>query len=166
MRPSNKQSGFTILEITIAIALFGLILVLGYGAIISTATGTKQFHRLSANDQQIRNAHQSLRNAIESGASLRGNKQSLELDLKDANNQWLENSERITFKITTDGQLIATMHPSQQVSILMSGLDNARFSFIDIEGNLNFWNKNINPAAVVFSWQQQDNKDQWRFLSK
>lgn len=166
MRSSSKQSGFTLLEITIAIALFGLILVLGYGAIVSTATGTKQFQRLSANDQQIRSAHQSLRNAIESGASLRGNKQFLELDLKHANNQWLENSELITFRITVDGQLVATMHPSQQVSVLISGLDNARFSFIDTEGNFNYWNKNINPAAVEFNWQQLGNKYHWRFLSK
>lgn len=166
IRTANNQSGFTLLEIMIAISLFGLLLVLGYRSISTTAISTKQFQQFTDNYQQIRDAHRVLRQAIESGAAVSGDSLNLNLNLETANSQWLNTTNSINFKITIDGRLTAITDQATSATTLITGLDNAGFRFLTTDANHKHWSKNGNPNLIEFSWSKQNQRQQWQFLSR
>lgn len=159
----TNNSGFTLLEMVLAISLFSLILVIGYQAITMTAKSRLRISTAIDQQESLRVTFRSLSHAFRSIAPLQGKLDRIEFDLSRANSTWLQGARKIQFIVNADGELWAFLDDDEQGSLLMSSMAGAEFTFIDGDVRLPTWDSARRPRAIELSWFKGNELQQWRF---
>ena len=164
MRPRHtNNSGFTLLEMVLAMGLFSLILVMGYKAITMTAKSRSRVSTAIDQQESLRATFRSLSHAFNSIAPLQGRRNQIEFDLSRADSSWLQGSKKIQFVVTTDEKLWAFLDDDEQGTLLMSSMVGAQFAFIDGDVRLSNWDSARRPTSIELSWLKGNELQRWRF---
>ncbi|MFT6406812.1 MAG: prepilin-type N-terminal cleavage/methylation domain-containing protein [Arenicella sp.] len=161
--PIRPASGFTLIEMVLALSIFSLILLMAYQAIVSSAEAQQRVSQSVDQQNELRSAYRTLSNAFDSQAQFFGDKHSIEFDLSSADSEWLEGVDWLRLVISNDQRLSAYIDSEAQASRLLSLVDQAEFSYIDGDLKHLRWDKIQRPNAVELSWREQGELHRWRF---
>ena len=164
MRQSITQhSGFTLIEMLLALSIFSLMLLFTYQTIVSSADAKRRVSESVGQQSELRSAYRTLSNAFASKAIFIGDKSSIDFDLSSADSAWLEGADRLSLVFSKDQSLLAFVDDEAQASRLLSSINQAQFGYI--HGGLRYrqWDKTQRPDLVVLSWNEQGELQRWQF---
>ncbi|NND00611.1 MAG: prepilin-type N-terminal cleavage/methylation domain-containing protein [Gammaproteobacteria bacterium] len=161
---STGVHGFTLIETLLALLLFTLILTMGYQSIVSASQARKLVVENVDRQHALRITHRTLGQAISSNGLLSGDLTHLEINLRGATSGWLPDNRSITLSINSQGQLLARLDEQQYSEILLDGLYQAQFNYLEDQISHASWNKKIQPHLVELSWFEKGAHNNWKFL--
>jgi prepilin-type N-terminal cleavage/methylation domain-containing protein len=161
--PTNHTNGFTLIEMVLALSIFSLILLIAYQSIVSSSQAKLRVSNAIDQQSERRSAYRTLSNAIDSQASISGDRYAIEFDLSSANSRWLEGADRLRLVIADDQSLWAYVDNQQPGSRLLGSLDQIEFSFVNDGLSQPNWNNASPPSALELSWSEQGQLQRWRF---
>ncbi len=162
----QKEPGFTLIELVMALSIFSLILLIAYQALVQTAQSKLRVSESVNQQNELRSAYRVLGDAFEAGAKLTGHRYRVELDLTMADSRWLAGSKHIVFEIDEDQALWASLDNDQPSSLLLSALDQAEFRYLDGEQIHASWDSAQSPALIELSWFDDGEPQAWRFAGR
>jgi len=160
---SFEAAGFTLIELLLAMSIFSLLMLISYQSLTTTAQAKIRVSQLIAEQAERRSTYRTLANAFDSGATIKGNGFTVDLDLSTADSSWLEGSNRIQFVLDDDQSLSAIVDTQLPTTRLLSGLEQAEFWFIDDGLAQQRWVSDQTPNAVELRWTQNGILRRWRF---
>jgi prepilin-type N-terminal cleavage/methylation domain-containing protein len=164
---STKQvNGFTLIEMVLALSIFSLILLIAYQAVVSSSQAKLRVSNAVDLQSERRSAYRTLSNAIDSQASISGDRYAIEFDLSSADSPWLEGADRLRLVIADDQSLWAYIDGQQPGSRLLGSIHQAEFSYVNDGISLLNWNKASQPSAIELSWSEQGQLQRWRFSTR
>ncbi len=154
-----RQSGFTLLEMLIALTLFALLIGLGYQALLNIALSQKKIAQHTAQQTSHAIAHRTIRQLIRSNAAISGSTQSLTFQFDGHDSPNYVNEKFLTISIHQN-KLIRTGSTN---AILLSGIDSAIFSYQHNGQRLSNWKQEKQPDSIQLSWTENDEDHYWEF---
>ncbi|MBL4672966.1 MAG: prepilin-type N-terminal cleavage/methylation domain-containing protein [Arenicella sp.] len=166
MASTKQVNGFTLIEMVLALSIFSLILLIAYQTVVSSSQARLRVSNAIDQQSERRSAYRTLSNAVDSQASVSGDRYSIEFDLSTADSPWLEGADRLRLVIADDHSLWAYVDGQQPGSRLLREIDQAEFSYFnDGISQLN-WNKASRPSAIELNWSEQGQLQRWRFSAR
>ncbi len=162
----RREGGFTLIETVLAMSIFSLILLIAYQTLVTGAQAKQRVSESASLQTQQRSAYRTLANAFDAGARVIGAQHTIEIDLTTGDSIWLEEAKNIEFALTPDGELWAYVDVDQQASLLLSQLDQAKFSYFAAGERHSQWNSKLSPSAVDLSWVEGGELRRWRFETR
>lgn len=163
-----RQSGFTLLELLLALTLFAMLSVIGYQAIADVARAKGQIQSQVETQTQRRLAYRALQSAMSSGAEISGTRLDLRLLFSGQESNWPDSVTSAHIVLDSAGQLLSSLGPKGETTILMTGLEGAEFRYI--KGGVEHSSldsasgqQSDSPVQLIFSWRQAGAVEQWRF---
>lgn len=161
-----NQAAFTLIELLLALSLFGLILLLAYQTLVSSALVKQRVSESIEQQSKLRAAYRTLTNALSSKGRITGDHQSIKLDLDLSDSSWLEGVSTIDFVIDEGQSLLAYLDAGGQASELAYFSDQAEFSYVRDGIVYRVWKSEQSPDSVVLSWVENSVVHRWQFISK
>ena len=166
MARTKQANGFTLIEMVLALSIFSLILLMAYQALVSSSQAKLRVSNAVDQQSERRSAYRTLGNAIDSLATINGDRHFIEFDLSSADSPWLEGADRLRLEIAADHSLWAYIDDQQPGSRLLELGDQAEFSYLDDGLSQMRWSKAIRPNAIELSWSEQGQLQYWRFSAR
>jgi prepilin-type N-terminal cleavage/methylation domain-containing protein len=164
--PKSSESGFTLLEVILAITLFGMLVTIGYRAMVN-GTQAKMIVRSQVIEQTMMGtAHRTLQQVFSSASRVKGSSNNLEIDLNYADNNWLDGVQFVRLTYNSNRELVAFTDTSAQGSLLMSNLNEAGFRYVAGGQEQSTWNLSKAPDAIIFFWSHQGYSQRWWFSTQ
>lgn len=160
-----SQRGFTLIEMLLALSVFSLIMLVAYQALGASAKAKLRVSQSIDQQSQLRSAHRTLSNALDSRAAINGGRFRLELDMSVADSPWLAGANSVRFEIDKDGSLTAYID-NNQASLLIETLDQPQFRYFTNDATRSSWAQSDRPSAVEFSWVEHGEVRRWRFNTR
>jgi len=186
MKVIKHQTGITLLELLTALAIFSLIMIMGYQGIVQLSYNQRYIEDAAQNQTQQALAHRTLRQALETRANLIGTSTEFSLNLQSSDSVYFAQKSSQTFVIA-DNTLSTYFDLESESTILLQGIENASFSYVGhdahkpksneiINGNSNtkliqnsrssLWQARTPPTLIELSWQKDGQLNNWVFATK
>ena len=186
MKVIKHQTGVTLLELLTALAIFSLIMIMGYQGIVQLSYNQRYIEDAAQNQTQQALAHRTLRQALETRASLIGTSTEFSLNLQSSDSPYFAQKSSQTFVIA-DNTLSTYFDLESESTVLLRDIENASFGYVShhvdqpnsnraINGNSNtefvqnsrapLWQAKTPPALIELSWQKDGQLNNWLFATK
>ena len=165
MKRPRLQSGVTLLELTVVMTIFLLILSLAYQGSQQFRSAYRVIEQAAQEQSESLIAHKSLKAALNSRARVTGDSSSIILDLKDADHTYFPDHDFQTFSIV-DGNLLFSFGPHTDPTVLLENLEMAKFVYMTDGFENQSWQSQFAPDLVKLTGSIKGEYFSWSFSSQ
>lgn len=162
-RHSKTQSGFTLIELIIALSIASIVIAMAYNSMARLSQSNKQLREHLTEEQNLWRTHQVLSQIFDHAEVVESQRDLIILEVTTAPLDWLKEVKKIqlTLSNTSTSQetsLLAQLDDEVSTNLLIKELVDARFSLSN--------NNSVNGSLITFEFMHNKRRHQWEFTAQ